>query len=104
MLINEEGIPILHTSSRSATNGTKLSKGGGVSSVRIPRFLLSPGVYSVFVNAHTMYEALCSAYNAASFRVIDIGREVLGKSGNMKWPGIISPLLEWKNESVTTEG
>ena len=103
MLINEDGVPILHTSSRSAAQRAALAKGNGVSKVTIPRFLLSPGIYSVFVNAHTPYDGLCSTYNALSFRVVDSGREVLGKSGNMRWPGVVSPRLAWENIPVTMQ-
>lgn len=103
MLINEDGIPVLHTSSRSALNTPELSKGKGISRVVIPRHLLSPGVYSVFLNAHTPYEGLCSTYNAISFRVVDTGREVVGKVGTMRWPGVVSPVLEWINTGVAQQ-
>lgn len=96
---SESGEPIFTTTSRSSSF-PELKQGAGVSCVSIPGCLLAPGEYTVFVNAHSPYDALAAMDHAVQFRIDDIGREVIGRHGNMRWPGVISPKFEWKNEFV----
>lgn len=96
---SENGQPVFTTTSRASSN-PDLKKGAGVSCVNIPGCLFAPGEYTVFVNAHSPYDALAAMDHAIQFRIDDIGREVIGRHGNMGWPGVISPKFEWKNEIV----
>lgn len=95
----EDGRPVLSTGSRSTPHQRKLLPGNGNSHVSIPKCLLSPGRYSIFINAHTFADVFCVNENAISFQVLDVGREKVGREGNMKWPGVISPYLPWQNLS-----
>lgn len=100
----ETGEAIFTTASRSASTQPELVKGNGVSRVRIPGYFLAPGEYSVFINAHTIADLFCVAPNAIAFRIQDSGREVLGREGQMKWPGFINPLFQWENQSELKDG
>ena len=99
IIYSETGEAIFTTASRSASTQRELTKGTGVSRVKIPGYFLAPGEYSVFINAHTIADLFCAIPNAIAFRIQDNGREVLGREGQMKWPGFINPLLQWENLS-----
>ncbi len=97
IIFAENGEAVFTTASRSAKNNRELNIGAGISRVKIPGFFLSPGEYSVFLNAHSLHDVFWEAHNILSFNILDVGREILGREGQMRWPGYISPLLEWKN-------
>jgi hypothetical protein len=98
VLIGEDGYPVLTTSTRSSPSTKELPKGTSVSRVRVPAKFLSPTHYSVFVNAHSITELFVEAENVVTFCVLDEGREILGREGQMKWPGVVCPILTWTNE------
>lgn len=93
------GDPIFTTSSQSSES-PDLPIGSGISSVTLPSCFLSPGEFTVFVNAHSPYDALASMDHAIQFQIEDTGREIIGRYGNMRWPGVISPKLIWDNKKI----
>lgn len=95
VVIASNGVPVLTTASRNAQNAKNLNKGYGIAMVEIPAQFLSPGDYSIFLNAHNLHEVFCSDTNIIAFRIEDEGREIIGREGNMKWPGVVSPNFLW---------
>jgi lipopolysaccharide transport system ATP-binding protein len=98
IVVHSSNGEIVFTSvSRSSINGKELQKGCGFSTVQIPGRLLAPGKYYCYLNAHTVFDTFCYDENALSFSIIEKGREILGREGQMHWPGLISPVLRWEN-------
>ncbi len=96
---NAEGTTVFYTSDSDETPYSATGRADGTYSATfiIPRGLLTPGTYTVFVAAHLPFrEVYDSIEQAVTFAVSESG-SLTARDGRL---GVITPLLPWRTERL----